>query len=102
MQGRAEPGSKQSRMEDAGGIAPPETPSKDLPRHLAAVGSTQETHDVTTFDFSMWEEPFAWRAGQFLGKDLPGTQEPRGPTRLSSITSSPFEAWILTMFGSAE
>ena len=78
-------------MEDEGGIALPEPPSPNLLRRLSFAGSTQETHDVTTFRFSVRDEPFAWRAGQFLELSFPGLQDPRGPTRPFTIASSPTE-----------
>jgi ferredoxin-NADP reductase len=84
-------------MADEGGIAPPETPSKNLPRKLSFSRSVQETHDVTTFRFSMGEEPFVWRAGQFLELSFPGLEDPRGPTRLFTISSSPTEKGSLTI-----
>ncbi|MCI4358298.1 MAG: FAD-dependent oxidoreductase [Thermoplasmata archaeon] len=52
---------------------------------------------MTTFRFSTRQEPFAWRAGQFLEMKFPDLVDPRGPTRLFTISSSPTETGSLTI-----
>ena len=55
-------------MEDEGGIPTPPPTSPNRRRRLTFTGSRPETRDVTSFHFSMGDEPFVWRAGQFLEK----------------------------------
>ena len=53
--------------------------------------SRPETHDVRTFEFEAPNGDFVWRAGQNLVMTIPGLEDPRGPTRPFTISSSPTE-----------
>ncbi|MGA7922419.1 MAG: FAD-dependent oxidoreductase [Thermoplasmata archaeon] len=76
------------------GTAPP-TP---VPRQLLRFrDSVAETRDVRTFRFDPIGGSFAWRAGQNLVMTIPGVDDPRGPTRPFTISSSPTEGGLVTV-----
>ena len=73
--------------------APPSPPKQ----WLRLRDSTLETRDVTTFRFDPPAVGFQWRAGQNLVMTVPGLEDPRGPTRPFTISSSPTEGGVVAV-----
>lgn len=80
-----------------GGIAPPRRRTSPRSRRLPFLGATPEAKNVTTFRFDRSAAPFDWRPGQFLEMTFPGLEDPRGPTRPFTISSSPTEAGVVAI-----
>lgn len=59
--------------------------------------SIAETREVRTFRFERPEGGFTWRAGQNLVMTIPGLEDPRGPTRPFTISSSPTEEDVIAV-----
>ena len=56
-----------------------------------------QTPTVRTFRFDPPGADFVWRAGQNLVMTIPGLQDPRGPTRPFTISSSPTEGGVVAI-----
>ena len=65
------------------------------PIHL--IGAAPEARDVMTFRFDRATPAIEWRAGQNLVMTIPGLEDPRGPTRPFTISSSPTEGSFLAI-----
>ncbi|HEV2519979.1 MAG TPA: FAD-dependent oxidoreductase [Thermoplasmata archaeon] len=73
------------------------SPTPFAPHIVRFLGATPETREVSTFRFAPEKGDFEWRPGQFLEMVLPEVQDPRGSTRLFTISSSPTEKGSLTI-----
>ena len=67
---------------------PPPSPGE---YHLPLIGRRRETPSVQTFQFGIGGTGFRYRSNQFVFLELPGVQDPRGPRRPFSLSSSPTE-----------
>jgi ferredoxin-NADP reductase len=59
--------------------------------------SIAETRDVRTFRFHPPAGGFSWKAGQNLVMTIPDVDDPRGPTRPFTISSSPTEEGVIAV-----
>jgi ferredoxin-NADP reductase len=78
-------------------MADPESPTPAPPQLLVFRNSHPETHEVRTFRFDRPVQGFEWRAGQNLVMTIPGLEDPRGPTRPFTISSSPTESGVISI-----
>jgi ferredoxin-NADP reductase len=62
------------------------------PRTFRLKSSTPEVEGVRSFVFDPGTPRWEWRAGQNLVMTLPGVDDPRGPVRPFTISSSPTES----------
>lgn len=67
------------------------------PRRLTLRGTHDETPGVRTFHFEKPYPEFVWKAGQNLVMTIPGLEDPRGPTRPFTISSSPTEGGVVAV-----
>jgi ferredoxin-NADP reductase len=72
-------------------------PATSSRRLLRFRDSAPETRDVRTFRFDPPEADFTWQAGQNLVMTVPGLDDPRGPTRPFTISSSPTEGGVVAV-----
>jgi ferredoxin-NADP reductase len=67
------------------------------PQLLRLIDSHPETRDVRTFRFQKPTATFEWKAGQNLVMTIPRLEDPRGPTRPFTISSSPTEGGVVAV-----
>ena len=67
------------------------------PTRVRLIDSQNETSSARTFRFDLGSPPYVWKAGQNLVMTIPGVEDPRGPTRPFTVSSSPTEPGFLAV-----
>ena len=75
-------------LDDTTAVGPPPSPRE---YRLPLMGRRRETPSVLTFQFGIEGTGFRYLPNQFVFLELPGVQDPRGPRRPFSLSSSPTE-----------
>lgn len=72
-------------------------PDSQGPHRVRFLDSHVETPEAATFRFELGTPPYVWTPGQNLVLTIPAVEDPRGPTRPFTVSSSPTEPGFLAI-----